>query len=343
MDAGKTGAYLAMLRRAKGMTQQEAAEQLNISNKTVSKWESGGGFPDITVLPALAELYGVTADDILAGETRHRSSGTETAAGQSALEKRLMGRLRMRFDLCFVLSLALGMLGMLRIPYVSLAAVPLSVAALWMGYVLTLHPIRYGGVAAKRDLYENIYRKLLAASAVQWMALLGKVHLGTVDWTQVQMDGLTDSNTLTLPYTGDLWKPAIFLGGVVLLWGLLEALLRRCAGKGARLLPGSWKIWALWGIWLTVFLAVWMVMDHRFDTALAPWVERYGENVLHDARFDEWWPKLREERDAALMPLLWARRITAGVGAVVTAALLVVTLRCFQRKNPQDPLAYKQE
>lgn len=38
MDAGKTGAYLAMLRRAKGMTQQEAAEQLNISNKTVSKW-----------------------------------------------------------------------------------------------------------------------------------------------------------------------------------------------------------------------------------------------------------------------------------------------------------------
>lgn len=343
MDAGKTGAYLATLRRAKGMTQQEAAEQLNISNKTVSKWESGGGFPDITVLPALAELYGVTADDILAGETLRRSSGMEIATGQSALEKRLMGRLRMRFDLCFVLSLALSALGMVGIPYVSLAAVPLSMAALWVGYVLTSHPIRYGGVAAKRDLYETIYRKLLAASAVQWLALLGKVHLGTVDWTQVQMDGLTDSNTLTLPYTGDLWKPAIFLGGVVLLWGLLETLLRRCAGKDACLLPGNWKRWALWGIWLTVFLAVWMAVDHRFDTALAPWVERYGENVLHDARFDEWWPKLREERDAALMPLLWARRITAGVGAVVTAALLVVTLRCFRRKNPQDPLAYKQE
>ncbi|CAN4009552.1 Helix-turn-helix protein, partial [Dysosmobacter welbionis] len=38
-------------------------------NKTVSKWENGAGLPDITVLPALAELYGVTADDILAGET----------------------------------------------------------------------------------------------------------------------------------------------------------------------------------------------------------------------------------------------------------------------------------
>ena len=69
MDAGKTGAYLAALRKARGMTQQEAADQLGVSNKTVSKWENGAGLPDITVLPALAELYGVTADDILAGET----------------------------------------------------------------------------------------------------------------------------------------------------------------------------------------------------------------------------------------------------------------------------------
>ena len=66
MDTKKTGAYLAALRKARGMTQQEAADQLGVSNKTVSKWENGAGLPDITVLPALAELYGVTADDILA-------------------------------------------------------------------------------------------------------------------------------------------------------------------------------------------------------------------------------------------------------------------------------------
>lgn len=41
MDAAKTGGYLAMLRKTNGMTQQEAAEQLGVSNKTVSKWESG--------------------------------------------------------------------------------------------------------------------------------------------------------------------------------------------------------------------------------------------------------------------------------------------------------------
>ena len=42
MDAQKTGAYLAMLRKIKGMTQQEVAHRLGVSNKTVSKWESGG-------------------------------------------------------------------------------------------------------------------------------------------------------------------------------------------------------------------------------------------------------------------------------------------------------------
>ena len=41
MDTAKTGAYLASLRKAAGMTQQDAADRLGVSNKTVSKWESG--------------------------------------------------------------------------------------------------------------------------------------------------------------------------------------------------------------------------------------------------------------------------------------------------------------
>ncbi len=81
MDTAKTGAYLASLRKNAGMTQQDAADRLGVSNKTVSKWESGGGFPDITVLPALAELYGVTADDILAGAAV-RSSGGDSQVAQ---------------------------------------------------------------------------------------------------------------------------------------------------------------------------------------------------------------------------------------------------------------------
>lgn len=68
MDQKKTGSFIAGLRKEKGLTQQELADRLQISNKTVSKWECGEGMPDITLLPALAAELGVTADDLLRGE-----------------------------------------------------------------------------------------------------------------------------------------------------------------------------------------------------------------------------------------------------------------------------------
>lgn len=77
VDAARTGEFLCALRKARGMTQEQVAEELCVSNKTISKWESGSGLPDITILPDLAEFYGVTADDILAGQ---RLQSRETAA-----------------------------------------------------------------------------------------------------------------------------------------------------------------------------------------------------------------------------------------------------------------------
>ena len=61
------GEFLAALRKSKGYTQAEAAELLGVSNKTVSNWETGASSPDISMLPALAELYGVTCDEIARG------------------------------------------------------------------------------------------------------------------------------------------------------------------------------------------------------------------------------------------------------------------------------------
>lgn len=62
------GEFLATLRRANGYTQQEVADKFGISNRTLSSWECGTTMPDILLLPALADLYGVTADEILRGE-----------------------------------------------------------------------------------------------------------------------------------------------------------------------------------------------------------------------------------------------------------------------------------
>lgn len=64
------GEFLAALRKAHGYTQQEVADRLDVSNRTVSSWEKSAALPDILILPALAELYGVSVDEILAGERR---------------------------------------------------------------------------------------------------------------------------------------------------------------------------------------------------------------------------------------------------------------------------------
>lgn len=65
MNAKIFGATIMRLRKDRGYTQAELAEKLHISDKTVSKWENGLGYPDIEQLPAIANLFGVTTDYLL--------------------------------------------------------------------------------------------------------------------------------------------------------------------------------------------------------------------------------------------------------------------------------------
>ena len=64
MDTKGFGKEIARLRRKCGLTQAKLAEALSLSDKTVSKWESGLGFPDIATLPRLAEALGVSIDHL---------------------------------------------------------------------------------------------------------------------------------------------------------------------------------------------------------------------------------------------------------------------------------------
>lgn len=59
---------IAALRKGKGMTQEELAERLGVSPQAVSKWENGQSCPDISLLPKLASIFGVTTDLLLTGE-----------------------------------------------------------------------------------------------------------------------------------------------------------------------------------------------------------------------------------------------------------------------------------
>lgn len=68
MNAEKTGILIYDLRTRKGLTQKELAEKCNVSDKAVSKWERGEGCPDVTVLPKLAEVFGIEVDSLMKGE-----------------------------------------------------------------------------------------------------------------------------------------------------------------------------------------------------------------------------------------------------------------------------------
>ena len=68
MDCAKAGRLIRTLRLERGLTQAELAEVLCVSPKTVSKWENGKGYPDISLLPALSDSLGVAPGTLLLGE-----------------------------------------------------------------------------------------------------------------------------------------------------------------------------------------------------------------------------------------------------------------------------------
>ena len=68
MNAVKTGKLICSLRNGKNLTQKQLAEQINVSDKAVSKWERGDGCPDVSVIPVLAKVLGVEVENIINGE-----------------------------------------------------------------------------------------------------------------------------------------------------------------------------------------------------------------------------------------------------------------------------------
>ena len=86
MDLSKTGKLIAQLRLENKLTQKDVANALGISAKTVSKWETGHGFPDISLISELSKLFRVDISKLLVGELPK----TKTEAGQMKKTKFLV-------------------------------------------------------------------------------------------------------------------------------------------------------------------------------------------------------------------------------------------------------------
>lgn len=80
MEKKTIGRFIAALRRAHGMTQKELGESLFVSDKTVSRWECDECTPELSLIPAIAEIFGVTADELLRGERNSPALESNTEA-----------------------------------------------------------------------------------------------------------------------------------------------------------------------------------------------------------------------------------------------------------------------
>ena len=68
MDQIKTGKFIAEQRKANGLTQMQLAEKLGITDRAVSKWETGKSLPDASIMLELCEILKITVNDLLSGE-----------------------------------------------------------------------------------------------------------------------------------------------------------------------------------------------------------------------------------------------------------------------------------
>lgn len=91
MTQQKMGAFLAALRKQAGLTQQQLAQELGVSDKSVSRWETGVTAPDLSLLPVLAERFDVSCDELLAGQRKAEilAQGQESNTAAKATARRI--------------------------------------------------------------------------------------------------------------------------------------------------------------------------------------------------------------------------------------------------------------
>ena len=118
------GNYLYSLRKSKGMTQQELADILGVTNKAISKWETGEAFPETAQLIPLSNIFGVTVDDLLRGRAREENTPPETPAPKIAPTNREIKALsqqnapeewKRKFALLICLGVGLMLAGVLTV------------------------------------------------------------------------------------------------------------------------------------------------------------------------------------------------------------------------------------
>ncbi|MCI8870450.1 MAG: helix-turn-helix domain-containing protein [Lawsonibacter sp.] len=134
MDNIQFGAFVARLRKELGLTQKELADRLGVTDKAVSKWETGKGFPDVKLLEPLAQALGVSLLELMQG--RREESDTVSVEQAGAVLSQALD--------CSQRSTALRYLALFRWLLLGTAAVCLAELLPLLLYPLLLLSVRLG-------------------------------------------------------------------------------------------------------------------------------------------------------------------------------------------------------
>ena len=105
MEKKNLGTFLAALRREKGWTQKELAELLHVSDKTVSRWERDESVPDLFLVPDIAQLYGITSDELIRGErSKSKEGGYDGGTEKLSDDPTYRNKLWMRYVFGFLID-----------------------------------------------------------------------------------------------------------------------------------------------------------------------------------------------------------------------------------------------
>lgn len=119
MEKRTIGKFIAILRKANGMTQKELGDRLYVSDKTVSRWENDESLPELNLIPTIAEIFGVTTDELLRGERNSRTceNEAEESAKMSARStkqiKNMIVKKAKSFNNLTLISVGLVLLGII--------------------------------------------------------------------------------------------------------------------------------------------------------------------------------------------------------------------------------------
>ncbi len=135
MDQIKIGEFLRSLRKEKGWTQMELADQLGVSNRSVSRWENGTTLPDLSLLLVLSELYNISMDEILDGRKKEEDMTDnqtirKVADYSTLMEQKRSRRMMWLFAAAFITLIGYAILESMRLtntePWESIASMMLG-------------------------------------------------------------------------------------------------------------------------------------------------------------------------------------------------------------------------